>query len=47
MAAWTGRPMPDFALRLVSSSGVAAPEKVSFSTLAAGKPAVLHFYNGG
>ena len=39
--------MPDFPVRVVSAQGQAAPAKVGFRTLTSGKPAVMHFYNGG
>jgi hypothetical protein len=42
-----GYPIPDFPVRVVSASGVAAPAKCLFRTLTAGKPVVVHFYNGG
>jgi len=47
MSSWVGKPLPDFPVRVVSASGVPGPSKVSVKTLAAGKPLVIHFYNGG
>jgi len=47
MAGWAGKPFPDFLVRQVGPGGTAAQEKMKISALAAGRPLVIHFYNGG
>jgi hypothetical protein len=41
----TGKPMPEFYVKVLRGDG--KPERVPASSLVAGAPAVVHFYNAG
>ena len=43
---WAGKPFPDFLVRPVGPGGT-VQEKTKLLALAAGRPLVIHFYNGG
>lgn len=41
----TGKPMPEFHVKVLRADD--RPERIPASSLVAGAPAVLHFYNAG
>ena len=44
----TGKPCPEFHVKVLRRGRrKGAPERVAFSTLSAGVPTVIHFYNAG
>ena len=45
MASFVGKPLPDFQVKPLAKGALGA--KTGIKALAAGRPLVLHFYNGG
>jgi len=45
MASFVGKPLPDFSVKPLRGGELGA--KTSLKGIAAGRPLVLHFYNGG
>jgi hypothetical protein len=45
MAQFVGKPLPDFSVKPLAGGALGA--KTSIKGIAAGRPLVLHFYNGG
>ena len=45
MAQFVGKPLPDFMVKPLAGGALGA--KTSLKGLAAGRPLVIHFYNGG
>ena len=45
MAQFVGKPLPDFQVKPLAKGALGA--KTSLKGIAAGRPLVLHFYNGG
>lgn len=45
MASFVGKPLPDFSVKPLRGAELGA--KTSLKGIAAGRPLVLHFYNGG
>ena len=45
MAQFIGKPLPDFQVKPLAKGALGA--KTSLKAIAAGRPLVIHFYNGG
>ena len=45
MSSFVGKPLPDFQVKPLAQGALGA--KPSLKAIAAGRPLVIHFYNGG